>query len=393
MKRGFTLIELLAALAIASVVITLLFNSFFQTTGIISRADNNIGINMRAIVLQHQLEKDIMGAFFPVQAVKEEDKAKKNKEQQQKQTAQAQGEQKKVQPSPPPVKEEKKEKKRLKKAFYGINQADMLSLVTFITNNPMSAYWSKKIGKAKPKIARVVYRLVEDKQEKGVYTLYRQEGTSLEFEDYGSQGKKPIRSYPVAGGIKKLSIKYYVVIEKEKEEKKPPVLNQQESPKSPPKEEKKKREIKFKTLDQWNFEKEKPKDIKRPIPNVVEISITFWNEKRTGDASYKFSIPIIPEINDKKKEEIKPQQKKGKQQPSSTDEPSGGQPSGGRSSGGKQLGFDQRNLQHSGAIQSGNMTQKISGVKKPGLSSHMHANFDMSHSQMEQLLEHERKRS
>lgn len=259
MKRGFTLIELLAALAIASMVITILFNSFFQASRTVDRADDFISINMRAAIFQHQLEKDLMGAFIPVQAQKEDGK---------------------------------KKEPELAKVFYGINRGPMLDVLTFITNNPMSAYWGAQTGKAKPKIARVVYRLVEEKKRKGSYKLVRQENSNLEFNAYALDQKKEIRSYELVDGIKEISVKYMVILEPE-EEKKPAAAEEKEI-----KKEKKKKEIKFKTLTEWNMEKdvEISRSIKRRIPNVVEIKISFWDVKSIRDVSFTFDIQILPDV-------------------------------------------------------------------------------------------------
>ena len=107
-----------------------------------------------------------MGAFLPVQAFKEKEE---KKEEDKKDTDTDTG--KKPPPKKPPPKKEKKERKELKKVFYGINRGTMLDVLTFITNNPMSAYWGKQTGKAKPKVARVVYRLVEDREQKGCHCI------------------------------------------------------------------------------------------------------------------------------------------------------------------------------------------------------------------------------
>jgi len=290
MKRGFTLLELLAALAITSVVITLLFNSLFQTTQIVDRSDNLININTRAILVQHQLEKDLMGTFLPVQSFKEKEEEKKP---------------------------EKKESKKLTKVFYGINRGPILDILTFITNNPMSAYWGKQTGKAKPKIARIVYRLVKDKEIKESYTLLRQEDSNLEFNSYGlGIGPKEIRSYALADGIKELSVNYKVILEPEEKKEK-----QEDKKTTAAKAPTAKKEIKFKTLDQWNMEKEMPKDIKRRIPNVVDVKISFWDDKGQRDVPFEFSIHIIPETTEepikKSKDNKKDKNKKDhdKQQP------------------------------------------------------------------------------
>ena len=294
MRYGFTLIELLAALAIASLALTLLFNSFFQTTRIVDRADDLISTSIRATVLQHQLEKDLMGSFIPVQAYKDEEKEKKDKKD----------EAKKAEKKEP--KKEKKERKELTKVFYGVNKAQMLDILTFITNNPMSAYWSDKLGKARPKIARVVYRLVEDKERKESYTLFRQEDYNLEFEAYALGSTKEIRSYEVVDGIKELSAEYTVMIEEEEEKEKKDEKAEPKKAEPSKKEEKpkKKKKITFKKFPEWNMEKEEqiPKDIKRRIPNVVEIKAVLWDTKCVTTFPFTFSIPIIPDVSIKLRE-------------------------------------------------------------------------------------------
>jgi len=262
MRYGFTLIELLIALAIASTILAILFNSFFQSSRIVDRAEDIMSINSRAALVQYQLEKDLMGAFIPVQALKDENKKDDTGKK-------------------PEPKKEKKELKELKKVFYGINKGEKLDVLTFITNNPMSAYWSQQLGKAKPKIARVVYRFVEDKERKGWFTLLRQEDYNLDFEAYALGGPKEVRAYELAEGIKDFSVTYTVMFEEEK------------------KDEKKKKEVKFKTLSEWNMEKDAqiPKDIKRRIPNAVGIKVTFWDMKGIRDASFTFSILILPDVS------------------------------------------------------------------------------------------------
>lgn len=286
MKRAFTLIELLVALAITSVVITLLFNSFLQTTMIVTRADNIMSINTRAALIQHQLEKDIMGAFLPVQAFRDrEDQQQKDKKANNMKTFDKK-------PSP----KKRTEKEELKKIFYGINRGIMLDLLTFITNNPMSAYWGAKTGRAKPKIARIVYRLEEDSNRENSSTLYRQEGAKLEFEPYSkAEGVSQIRAYPLAEGIKELTVKYRVVLEEEEEKG----TREEQAEKAGKKKKEKKKETQFKTFDQWNLEKEMPKNVKRRIPNVVDIKLVLWDDKGDRDATFEFSIPIIPNISEK----------------------------------------------------------------------------------------------
>lgn len=287
MKRGFTLIELLIALAIGGMVITFLFNSYFQTSQVVSRIDTAIDITTRATIIKHQLEKDIMGAFVPVQAEPEPEKD--------------------PQPPRPGQQKEppKKPKKTLEKVFYGINKGSNLDVLTFITNNPMSAYWSKQMGKAQPKIARVVYRLVED--GKNSFKLLRQEDTDLEFNAYSDSTK--IRAYEVAEGIKELKTTY-IAVQKKTEDIKPT---------SPGKQQMVKEEKTSEKTSEWNIKKEdgkKADEQKQTIPNIVQIELSLWNSDAHERATtYEFSIPILPNFTkkpkkQKKKPEVSPEVKK-----------------------------------------------------------------------------------
>jgi len=319
MKRtGFTLIELLIALAIGSMVLTILFNSLFQTIRLVDKADDFVDVTTRATIMKHQLEKDLMGAFIPTQAQPSQEEKDKDSEK-------TNNNNKKPEPTKdePDKKPDKKKLKPLTNIFYGVNKGNQLDVLTFITNNPMSAYWGT--GKAQPKIARIVYHLVEDKENKGFFTLMRQEDNNLEYDAYTQTGPKEIRSYELTEGIKGLSVKYIVQEEKEKpqkteDEKAPPG---QKAPEKPKEEEK---EIRFKKLEEWNFEKdaELPKDIKRRIPNVVQITVTLWDAKVERETRFTFNVQILPDL--KPIQEQKEPAKKTPQQPGQTPGKPGQQP-------------------------------------------------------------------
>ena len=59
---------------------------------------------------------------------------------------------------------EKKPKKPLEKVFYSVNKEGNLNQLSFLTTNPLQVYWSSKAGSAKPRIARVLYTLKEEKR-------------------------------------------------------------------------------------------------------------------------------------------------------------------------------------------------------------------------------------
>ena len=114
-------------------------------------------------------------------------------------------------------KEEKKEEKlkpKIDKIFFSENKGANLQTLTFISNNPLPVYWSKKAGKPQPKMVRIVYRLQPDPARRDSYRLMRQEGDDLSYAAYDPKiplEKQKYRPYEVIDGIKNLSVLYYYV--------------------------------------------------------------------------------------------------------------------------------------------------------------------------------------
>lgn len=81
-KQGFMLIELIVATLIASMVAGILLTALAQGNRFQLAIDNMIDTSLRFAVVSNQLEKDLMGAFIPVQA--EEKKKKRHKRPQAK---------------------------------------------------------------------------------------------------------------------------------------------------------------------------------------------------------------------------------------------------------------------------------------------------------------------
>ena len=149
------------------------------------------------------------------------------------------------------------------------------------------------MGKAQPKIARVVYRLVED--GKNSFKLLRQEDTDLEFNAYSDSTK--IRAYEVADSIKEFKTTYIAVHKKTEDIK----------PTSPGKQHMVKEEKTLEKTAEWNIKKEdgkKANEQKRPIPNVIQIELALWNSDAHERATtYEFSIPILPNVTKKPKKQ------------------------------------------------------------------------------------------
>ena len=240
MKSGFILIELLISLVITSLMGVALFNGFAQTNQFTQVVDSFINISSKAAIVHQQLDHDITGICIPFSAVEEEKEAKEPEkpEQEPKKEAEARKEDK------------RKERKPLTHVFFSKNKGELLDTLTFITNNPLQVYWSEKAGEAKPRIARVVYRLEkEEGEEKG----------------------------------KRINVEYKVL----------------------------------KEWDREQIKKDEQKKMK-PLPDLLIIALTLWDDKKERDVSFEFKIPILvteyPEKKQKKKTEQQPkspQQQRG----------------------------------------------------------------------------------
>ena len=300
MKQGFTLIEILIALVIASLLGMILFNTFFQSNRSIQIVDSVIDLNMRAVVLGNQLEKDISGAFVP--------RGKKKKKESEEKSEQKE-------------KEKKKEEKQkpLKKIFYATQKNDMLDMLTFITSNSLSTYCSDQIGSARPKIARIMYKIEEDDDSEPAnksYRLMRKESPYLDF-DKAEKDKKNY-AYELAAGIKDLKLEY-IAVETEKDT---------EDEKAKPKKSLKKSKTrdKEKEEDTGKDEEKKKKKIKR-TPDYVRITLSLWGNQKKSDETFTFVIQIFAQpVPPKKKKKAQP--KKEQQKPQTPSQPSGKPPAG-----------------------------------------------------------------
>jgi hypothetical protein len=97
----------------------------------------------------------------------------------------------------------------------------MMHELTFITTNPLPSYWSKDVGVAKPRLARVTYRLVRDENQTGeqpIFMLMREESPVLAYSSEApsvSDTNKP-RAYTVITGIQRLTTRYSVMLPEER---------------------------------------------------------------------------------------------------------------------------------------------------------------------------------
>ncbi|HSC25539.1 MAG TPA: hypothetical protein VLB80_04990 [Candidatus Babeliales bacterium] len=276
MKYGFMLIELIVATMVATMVAAILLAALAQGSRFQIVIDNMIDTSVRIGVISNQLEKDLMGAFIPVQAEKTEDTKNKKNDTNKPTEAQDDTEQKSTQ---------KKEPKIIDKIFYSINKDGKFDTLTFITNNPLTVFVGKDVGIVKPKVVRVQYTLKADPDKKDSYALFRQESMELDLENF-----KNVRAYEVIDGIKNCSITFTARIEKKQEEQKPSA-NEKSS------QEKQKISYEYKVLNEWVSEQkgdaDKDKSEFPRIPYSVEIKIALWDkqEKREKDFTLVCHIP------------------------------------------------------------------------------------------------------
>lgn len=271
MKKGFVLIELLVATIIASLIGGILFTALYQINRFQAVVDNLIDVYTRATIVHNQLERDLMGAFIPVEAQLEKKKEKK-------------------------VPPKRKEIKPINHIFYSKNRNGRLELLTLITNNPMTIFWGAKSGKAKPRVARVQYTIQPEADRKDSFVLLRQENYELDMSAFKQETKK-IRAYEVIDGIKDISVQFTAVIEKKEKE-------------HGGKEEKITRE--YRTLNEWKSEfkeaTEKQKDLPR-IPHFVEVKLSLWDNRYQKDVTFVFTF-VLPVDTAKEKSKEKPKKEK-----------------------------------------------------------------------------------
>jgi prepilin-type N-terminal cleavage/methylation domain-containing protein len=284
-RSGFTLLEIILATAIAALISVMLIIMLQQMNNTLARVDRTSDIHMRASLLQNQMERDITGAFAPMDFS----------------ATATTGEPKPGRP------------KKIEKIFWGDGKLDMLS---FITNNPLQSYWGKRSGKAQPRIVRVVYRLIADIKQPQSYTLMRQEGSSLDLSAYTADNSS-IRSYTMVEGIKNIEIEYTTLIKKEqqKEEARPaqnqqaPGKTEEKAPTSPEKTEEKPEEFERKTVKEW---KENALNQKPPwplVPQFVTMKVTLWDDTFKRSRPFTFEFQIIPRFEEadvKEEQEQKP---------------------------------------------------------------------------------------
>ncbi len=286
MKQGFMLIELIIATLIASMVAGVLLTALSQSTRVQASVDNVINTSVRIGVIANQLEKDLMGAFLPVQAQQSLDTpstALKPSEGEGKETDKKED----VGQKGP----EKEKPKPIEKIFYSTNKDGTLEMLTFVTNNPLVVYVGKDVGEVKPKVVRVQYSLKLEADKKNSYTLFRQESMELDLEKF-----KNARAYEVISGIKSCTATFTARIPKQQDK-------QQSSEQNPPK-----ILYEYKTQNDWVSEqkrgiRDKEKSEFPRIPYSVEIKLLLWDKQDKKDKEFTIVCQIPTDFSPAETEE------------------------------------------------------------------------------------------
>jgi prepilin-type N-terminal cleavage/methylation domain-containing protein len=243
-QRGFTLLELVISLLLSSMLGTVLFTTFFQSSRTLRFVDEYAEVDSSMATILKQMERDVAGALEPVYRA-----PPKNKE------AEAQPDE--------PNKEKKKERAP---SFIAKEKNKQLDYVSFVTTNPRSRFAPPlPTSVAKPSLVRVMYKLREAKERKDRFVLIRQESTNLAIASFAKKSEKPPRELIVSDAVEKCSIEYLYDIEGEE--------GQPET----------------KTATEWG---KKSEEKIPPLPRVVKISLTVWDSR----AQLKRSIDYYMQI-------------------------------------------------------------------------------------------------
>jgi len=286
--KGMTLLDLLVALAMISIIGTLLYTSLFQSQKVAEIIERTSDLEMKFLLVQRQLKRDLTGIYAPAEFLDSKKSDKKNND----------------------INAEKNQKKeaeidstaKKKRAFFAAkDDKNNIKKIQFTTNNPLALYGAVNARNIKPLQEEVVYILEPEKQSGQIsYMLKRQTLFSDE--------KKKKEEYELISGIKHMKMKFVVIAEEEKN-------SLEESSSSVASKEKKEKVIK--KYDDWVVDTEKEKDIRNKVlvPSYIEIEIALWHREKVRLKNYKFSVPIYwkaPKEKPQKEPAVAPQKKDSK---------------------------------------------------------------------------------
>lgn len=257
MPRGFVLLQLMITLVVSSILATALLFAIMQMSQSKIVLNTLTGTYGRIAIAQNQMERDIMSAFIPAQVDLLQTTTEK--------TAQ---------------------EKPLEKIFYAESneQGGRMKLLTFITSSPLEIFYGIKNINPKPRVARVVYRLLPDERHANSFVLTRQEGTAdLQFDAYKQDATGANRPFAVIDGIQDCSLTFVSIEIDSKDEEQKRTFKRVKNWDSAPKKEEKQSS----GLAQMFVKKERIK-----LPNQVEMKLTLWDSTFDSTRTFECIIPI-----------------------------------------------------------------------------------------------------
>jgi type II secretory pathway component PulJ len=241
MHKGMTIIELMLGLFLSSLIASTLFLVFSQLNRVAVVGETIMDIDTRIGIIGNQWEKDLMGAFIPLQY-----------SMTQTSTAQI------LQEAPS------------HDVFHFVrNKNTQEMVISWISNNPLRVY-EKSGMSSKPLSVRIVYRLTPDKNDSRNLMLTRQEGSDLSLKAYALNANPSIKPYVLAQGIKECSLSCKVFKLEEKKDK----------------------QGAYETLHEW-----REQDIRKRkyplLPNLVTLTCVLWTNEYESEKTVSFDV-VIP---------------------------------------------------------------------------------------------------
>lgn len=263
-KRGFSIIGLMISTMIASILAVSLTNYLSQVYTFQTITTNIIDADTRVSLVTAQLEADLMGIFVPYENLKEEkDDDKKQKQEQEKVT--------------PEEKEEEEEKKPYENVFLAQTKNEQFNFLTMISTNALNVYWSETVGKPKPNVTRITYRLIADPANKESFMLTRREQKDLVYQPYKDE-KQLSDEYVLADGVKECIITYHAQPQASDD-------TQEQNAET--------------VTWQWPKKKETPeqedqedKHEEITLPTMVTLELILWNEQYNRSTPFTYAIEI-----------------------------------------------------------------------------------------------------
>ncbi|MGC2310899.1 MAG: prepilin-type N-terminal cleavage/methylation domain-containing protein [Candidatus Babeliaceae bacterium] len=255
MKSGFSLIEIVVALALASLLTIVLYTSFEQTKRTTKRMESLEEVSALTMRLYYQLEKDLGGVFVPPSFLVQDKKVTTTSGQ------------------PVPEKQEQeKESEKLPEVFRVQIKGEEKEF-TFITTNPLLTY-----QEIKPRLVRVMYRIIPSKTREGTFAFTRRESTEIDLKKFLERGDENV--FTIMDEITKITFRFMVLDPEQKEEKK--------------------------ELVSWDIAAQK--EMKNLIPNYVIFEGTFEDLVTHKEHPFNFSFALPAAAASQRPEKKKPDQ-------------------------------------------------------------------------------------